>query len=729
MLSSRWYFGSVPPIPLGHAEANDISQVTEWLSASVPGNLRADLLAHHRVPDPHIGAQYLQSEWVDGCDWWYRTELSSTITAGQRVFLRFYGLDYLSAIFINGVEMVRHEGMFSRVTLEITEQLLSGDCNIAVRFWGNHALPQRDLSRKQQLWSRIAHRLQNSWTGVYPPRSATLKSQMGFGWDFAPSVRTIGIWDKVEYYVAGKTFIEDAHITLSAKGEGKVRLKLNTINTEDIITKLTIKNTRNTTHFAITADEVAAQHGIINRRFTLPEPQLWQPWDRGTPYLYTAQIEIDHSDSVEAHFGARSVSLEDWQFRINGQNEFMRGFNWVPADILPGTVAPADYAIFLQMAKDSGANMLRVWGGGLREKSTFYDLCDELGLMVWQEFPFACMFLGTYPCDTDFLNLVAQEVGEIVSQLDAHPSVVAWCGGNEFSPRRNRPLIKVMKHAIRENSLDNRPFLPASPSANDAHHWDVWHGKAPLSAYRHENAKFLSEFGLQALPHLNTLKKILPAPKKLWENALGDTEKLHRYLDLFITGTHTRNKNIEILIEASQRAQKVGLQTAIEHMRRRKRQTGGVIAWQFNEPAPAISWAIIDYFRRPKLAYRQMKNSFNPVMVSLDFEVGKNWQVGSIFFAEIWIVNDTLDAVTGNCRVWLDDEIVFDEMVSSPMDSAVKVANFSRQLVHKPHQLRIELKESDAIIAENIYPLDWHDAAKRDWWLWLRRRLAEWVLR
>lgn len=728
-LNSTWYFGSVPPVPFGHTKTNDIAQVEEWLSAGVPGNVRADLLAHQRIPDPHIGSQYLQSEWVDACDWWYRTELSLPITAEQRVFLRFYGLDYLSAIFVNGVEMMRHEGMFSRVTVEITEQISAGMCKIAVRLWGNHALPQRKLSPAQKLWQRIAQPLQNSWTGIYPPRSATLKTQMGFGWDFAPPVKTIGIWDKVALIVVGKTFIEDAHIAVFPNGEGTIRLKINNFDTENTVIKLTIKNTRESIRIPISPDEIIAQNGVIERRFEISSPNLWQPWDRGAPHLYTAQIEIPHSDNLQIRFGVRSVSLENWQFHINGNHEFMRGFNWVPADILPGTVTPADYAELLQMAKDSGANMIRVWGGGLREKSAFYDLCDEMGLMVWQEFPFACMFLGTYPRDTDFQHLVAREVSEIVRQLDAHPSVVVWCGGNEFSPRRNRRLIETITRTIRENSLDARPFLPASPSSKDAHHWDVWHGKAPFSAYRQEKALFLSEFGLQALPHINTLKKILPNPKELWENALGDTEKLHRYLDLFITNENTRDPTTGTFITASQRAQSIGLQIAIEQIRRRKTKTGGVVVWQLNEPIPAISWAVVDYFHRSKLAYEQLKDSFNPILVSLNFEVGKDWQPGDNLSAGVWGVNDTLNSVTGNCRIWLDGDVVFDEKVNVPPNLSMKIGYFSQELAHKAHQLRIELRNGETLIAQNKYALDWHDLEKRNWGAWFRRRIAEWVLR
>ena len=256
-------------------------------------------------------------------------------------------------------------------------------------------------------------------------------------------------------------------------------------------------------------------------------------------------------DEVTLRTGVRRVDLAGWQFSLNGQPEFMRGLNWVPADVFPGRLRPVEYARLLALARESGANLLRVWGGGLREKRAFYELCDELGLMVWQEFPFACLFLGAFPRDRAYLALVEQECGAMVRQLRHHPALILWCGGNEFSQRRNQPLLRILAALVRRDD-GTRPFIPTSPlttaSGTDSHNWRVWHGLAPLRAFQAESAHFLSEFGLQALPHRETLAAALPEPTRptTWPTHNADLRKLYHYAALEVSSRlETNNEPIE----------------------------------------------------------------------------------------------------------------------------------------------------------------------------------------
>jgi beta-mannosidase len=740
-----WQFGQVPRRSFHAPDVNDIDAVSAWFPATVPGNVRLDLLAQDIIPDPFWDEQYKAGDWVDEVDWWYRTTFKTELQPGERAFIRFHGLDYLSAVFANGQELARHEGMFSRLTVEVTDLVRNGSCALAVRLWGSSALPRRRLSVLQKAWNIIGQRLQGNWESVYPNRSAVLKTQMSFGWDFAPRVRTVGIWDEVEYIVTGDVFIEDCQVNVDPTGQGAVYLSLNRGQTDPLQISLTITPA----NFEGPEFRVPVSTFSSKLNFALPNPKLWQPWDRGFPHLYTLQVDIPGSSSLTKRFGIRSVELRDWQFWINGQNEFIRGLNWVPADVFPGRVTPADYAELLRLAKESGANMLRVWGGGLREKQAFYDRCDEQGMLIWQEFPFACMFLGAYPRDRRYRTLVEQEVADIVRQLDHHPSLVVWCGGNEFSPNRNKPLGQSIARSIQAVSRSPRPFLPASPEPGDAHNWRVWHGQAPFAAYQQEAARFLSEFGLQALPDRPTLEAMLPDPTTGWETHNGEAEKLRHYFELFLTETNGGQRpapslsdgsavnGLEDLIVASQRAQATGLQIAIEHMRRRKAQTGGVMVWQFNEPWPAISWAIVDYFRRPKLAYRLLKTWYNPILVCLEFTPGLNWQAGDVFEAVVWGVNDTLDVVggasqrdAGRWRVTLDGEIIFEqEAVSLPPNSAVRVGEISYPLKQKPEKISVVWQAEEGTIAHNSYDLTWRDGPPAGWRQKFRRWMAEWLLR
>lgn len=420
--------------------------------------------------------------------------------------------------------------------------------------------------------------------------------------------------------------------------------------------------------------------------------------------------------------GFRSLDVDGWQFRLNGRRLFIRGLNWVPADVFPGRLRRADYDRLLRPLPDQGVNLLRVWGGGLREKAAFYHLCDELGLLVWQEFPFACMFLGSYPRDPGFLSLVETECGDIVRQLRSHPSLALWCGGNEFSRRRNRPLLDTLA-AVVARLDETRPFVPTSPGPGDVHEWRVWHGLAPLHTCRRLTAAFVSEFGLQAPPHPDTLSACLPDPATGWDTHHADLPKLTHYAAPFLPACGD-------LASAARQAQAVGLQLAIETMRRRKGQAGGVCVWQYNEPWPAISWAIVDYFGRPKPAWTGLADWYNPVLVSLDFPPGRAWRPGDWFTADIWAINDTLHPLPDcRLRVEIDGVAVHVQPVDLPADSAVRVGRLEHRLRAAPRQVSLTLHRGDDLLARNRYPLDWSDSRRAPLLLRLRRALADWALK
>ncbi len=794
---ANWRFGQVPRRPFTSSDVYDLPAVTEWLPATVPGNVRTDLLALGRIPDPFFGEQYQQSLWVEDVDWWYRRLIEPPAAFGvaSRAFLIFEGIDYLSAIFVNGREMARHEGMFSRQIVEISEALRTDPAEIAVRLWGSSALPKRQLTWRQRAWQKIASPFYRSWVGIYPDRSASLKCQMSFGWDFAPPIRTMGIWDEVYGVVSGCIFIAEmsavsqvgsslsvesdqlsvisqksgaggrrsavggqrsasadltVHLTLDASQPHRVETTIN-------ITPANFEGTSfGPFRFSLDLPAGRSDHQL---RCHLPDAALWQPWDRGRPNLYHVRVRLIDSegqplDEVVVRTGFRAIELQKWQFSLNGRREFIRGLNWVPADSFPGRLRPEHYARLLNMARASGANLLRVWGGGLREKRTFYDLCDELGLLVWQEFPFACMFLGSYPADPADLALVEAECNAIVRQLRRHPSLALWGGGNEFSRSRNRPLLDTLAAVVQQHD-GSRPFRPVSPSfdhGGDAHNWSVWHGCQPIGAYQAETARFLSEFGLQALPHFDTLTAALPNPAEGWDTHHADLKKLSRYISLFNNPLLIPPKkfairhspfrandslhlqltidNLQLTIDNSQLAQATALQTAVEHMRRRKGQAGGVCLWQFNEPWPAISWAVVDYFSRPKLAYERLHMWYNPVLISLKFPAGRRWLAGDIFEAEIWAINDTVEELPEcELQISLDDNLIHLHRFDLPADSARCAGTLAHRLTVPPGQLSLTLRQGADIIARNSYDLAWHDLAHAPLSHRLRRWLADWVLR
>ncbi|HID62615.1 MAG TPA: hypothetical protein EYP49_07770, partial [Anaerolineae bacterium] len=557
-----WQFGRVPQKSIDCENANDYNQVAEWLPATVPGNVRADLLALGYISDPFYGLNNEDSQWVDEWDWWYRKALSLQLGEGERAFLVFEGIDYISAVYLNGVELGRHEGMFSRQVYEITHHLSgqSTESVATVRIRGSAALPRPRLTAWQRAWNRISGTLLPKFE-AFPDRIRTLKCQMGFGWDFAPRLRTMGLWDDVYLVVTRAVFIRDVFVQceiqgIRDKGRGtelarvKLRLELDADREQAARAQVTVrgKNFADELHFDF---DLALSKGpqVKEVELSIENPRLWQPWERGFPHLYEVKVDVYPtgssvpSDSLVTTFGLRTIELvpnddapsgaSPWTFVINGQPLFIRGANWVPVDALPGRARREDYAHLLSLAKEAGINMLRVWGGGLREKRAFYELCDELGLPVWQEFPFACVFFGHFPRHESFLSLARRECTAIVRQLRNHPSLVLWCGGNEFSPRRNRKLIETLKAVVAAND-GTRPFKEVSPGRGDSHNWRVWHGKYHVRHYRQDEAQFASEFGLSSVPDLASLQKFIPAehlwpPGEFWHYHHAELSKLRRY--------------------------------------------------------------------------------------------------------------------------------------------------------------------------------------------------------
>ena len=778
-----WQFGCVPQKSVDCEDANDCHQVAEWLPATVPGNVRTDLLALGRISDPFYGLNNEDSQWVDGWDWWYKKALSLRLGEGERAFLVFEGIDYISAVYLNGVELGRHEGMFSRQVYEITNlsrsqiapagfaiQQPGGGLQIrceqkdvvTVRIWGSAALPRPQLTAWQTAWSHIVSILLPK-SEAFPDRIGTLKCQMGFGWDFAPRLRTMGIWDDVYLLVTRAVFIRDVFVRSEIRGirdggQGaesarvQLRLELDVDREQAARARVTVRGKNFSTdelHFDF---DLALSQGpqVKELELVIENPRLWQPWERGFPHLYEANLSLlpDHSlaassvdcgprrakgnssspDSLATTFGLRTVELAPndgappdaplWTFVVNGQPLFIRGANWVPADALPGRVRREDYAQLLGLAKEAGINMLRVWGGGLREKRAFYDLCDELGLLVWQEFPFACVFFGHFPRHESFLSLARRECTAIVRQLRDHPSLVLWCGGNEYSPRRNRKLIEALR-AVVETNDGTRPFKDVSPGRGDSHNWRVWHGKAPVRQYRQgkalrqaqDEAQFASEFGLSAVPDLASLQKFIPPehlwpPGQFWQYHCAELVKLRRYAGPWLKGEPA---SLDQFIEATQKAQAFGLQVAIEHLRRRKYRASGTLFWQFNEPWPAICWSLVDYCRCPKLAYHKLQQIYNPVLISLNYPLIK-YAPGTVLKAEIWAINDLMRSFEG-CwlQILLDGKEIFSQAIDLPPDSCRLVGLIEHPLPDGGQHLTAELSYQDQVIAANGYDLQYHD--------------------
>lgn len=717
------------------ALARDYATVREWLPTAVPSEPRLALHALGRIPDPYVADQLEASRWVETGDWWYRRPLRGDLPHGRRAFLLFAGLDYLHAVCFNGTLLGQQPGMFAPRRYEVTG-LWRAENEVAVRCWGGTARPAYRRSFSQRL-ARLAGRALLAMD-LFPDRLAALACQMSYGWDFAPRLLTSGIWDDVWLETTGPARIVRLRLVpQGASGRTRLLLHLHAETTRPGRYELAITTqglpggAPSPTHEAALdlppglSDHVATLHW----RDALP----WQPWEHGPAMRYAVAValrqgSVEH-DCLMVRFGFRTIALDAagrrgdaLRLRVNGRPLWIRGVNWVPADALFHRLTKADFAALLDRAKAANVNLVRVWGGGLREKRAFYEHCDAAGLLVWQEFPLACAFGDHYARDPSLLATAAREAQGIVSYLQHHPSLVLWCGGNEFSPRQNRALVATFASAVARRD-GTRPFRLASPWGEDHHNWWVWHAGAPVRDYRRERGALLSEFGLQAAPSVASLRRFLPAaqlypPGRLWRYHHAQLDTLARY-----AGT-LAPRALHSFVLATQRAQAYGLQAAIEHLRRHRALTAGAIVWQLNEPWPAICWSIIDYYGVPKLAYYLLRRLYAPLLVALDFP-WRRYRPGERLRGTLWLVNDRPEPVEkATLTVRLGVAKLFQSPACAPADAAVPVGHLDAALPASG-VLRLVLAHGETILAENAYDLTYDDqhrvglgAALRHWLTW-----------
>jgi len=768
-LNGTWRLGRVPQQPLSF-RGDDRQAVVEWLPATVPGHVHADLMQAGKLPDLYVADHIKQASWVDEWDWWLEREvevelklkvkLKVKVEAGQqRVVICFDALDYIGAIWLNSSLLTVHEGAFSGCEVEITSYLAEEQADrsqkacFAVRLWGAAVWPTPEWRRWEHLMKPVTRFLLPGKASLRPfhPRLRLLRAPMQAGWDFAPALAALGLWEGVRVEVTGAVRIERVRVgawQVDPSGEAQ---------TDSLIlldalyaTSVTLNVTWRPNNFEGRGGEVTQERRVtagqneINLPLTIHEAKCWSPWEQGAPNLYelTITLLIDGSPSAihRQRVGIRTIEWDKMCLSVNDLPLFARGINWVPCDILLGTVPRTRYKQLLTMACERGVNFVRVWGGGGRERRDFYDICDELGLVVWQEFPFACAFLDHYPRASTFMRLVEQEVTAIVRQLRHHASIVLWGAGNEFSNLRNRSLIKQLARIVADE--DTRPFLPPSPGQHDRHNWHVWHGKGSLETYRLASTPFLSEFGLQALPNLASLKQFLPQqalwpPNEGWTLHHADIDKLQTYASTYDEHQIKQPpQSLPAFITASQQAQAQGMQLAIEQMRRRKEAgAGGVAIWQWNEPWPAISWALIDYYGQAKAAADGLRTWYHPLLLSLDFARSHPAKTHStskdaLFQATLWGINDLSDPLkNGEARLLQHNQLLWSTSFTLPAHSARQITTLTINLLDPIAPLRLELWQQDTLLTTNQYQLQHLGPIHSPRWLKWYRTLAEWVMR
>lgn len=710
----------------GEVIVPEIPTDLKWLPARVPGNVQLDLHANKKIPDPYFDTQISQSTWIEKKEWYYKKEFTLNLKLRQCAQLIFQGIDYIADLWINGHYAGRHTGMFSHWVINITQWAEKGKNTIVVRL-----APPKTYAKSRFKEPRM---------------------QMNYGWDIAPRCITAGIWDSVEvkvffriclvhnsFIIKFETEDKGEEGTIPIVVEGKVADPERLLDVQkSAIIKVEIKG-KNFQSEPLNLDLEVDRQGGFTIRALIENPKYWTSWDRGTPNLYTARmtliLENRECDREETTFGIREITLNlntswqekdlPWTYSINGVPTYIRGANWVPADMFPGKVTRDTYAKYLTRAKELGINMLRVWGGGLREKSAFYEIANELGIMIWQEFPVACVTFPFLPKTTHFLKVLGQEAISIVETLRNHPCLIQWCGGNEVSVEDNPHVFRMLKQIVEEYD-GTRSWLDVSPmeGQGERHNYEVWHGYAPYSAYFDDDNAFVSEFGMCAFPVIESLKEFLPA--KALKEIFSRNLRFHNPQMIPLYGFTTRHKRyalpylthlpptLEEFTIASQKNQARALQTAIEHYRCSRPENSGCMFWQLDESWPGIGFGPIDYYFREKLAYATIKRSFQPLLIASKTLLLRPVRLGKEIPLDLTIVNDwnrsfqnvTIAARIGTHELLKHTGITIPEnvIIRNPPESVKIPAGSPRD------HLVIEIwGEKGELLASNDYDLAYRD--------------------
>lgn len=645
------------------------SKLLNWNKAKIPGTVHLDLLENGLIQDPFFETNELKLQWIDKVDWLYRKKfyIDFDFKNFNSIKLVFDGIDAVGEIKLNSKHIASVNNMFVQYTFEISDLLKKGENEIEILLRSPTFAGKELEKRYGEIFAElVSHR-------VY-----LRKAQYSFGWDWGPTLTTSGIWkpvylDLIKYAKIKNVWFKTLSIS-NSKAEISTEIELEKFTDDDIELKLEIyfKSRK------IYEKNFIQKKGdrVRTHKFEIYSPFLWFPNGYGDPNLYDAVITISKDgeviDRVDKKFGIRIIRLiqenddegESFIFEINGEKIFCKGANWIPADSFLPRVEKKDYDKLLNMAKSANLNMLRVWGGGVYEDDYFYEKCDELGIMIWQDFMFAC---ASYPEYDEFIENVKNEAIQVVKRLRNHPSIVIWCGNNEnewiWKDKTGRdpdemPGAKIFRDILKEicNQYDGtRPYWRTSPwgkgypnSETDGNHhqWKVWSGWLDYKNYENVKARFITEFGFQAPPHPETLSEVLkPENKNFNSFSLQHHNKQEDgipRLFRFLSAHHKITADFEDLIYQMQLTQAEAIKFAVESWRLRKFKTAGTIFWQWNDCWNAISWSAIDYRKRPKALYYFAKRFFNPILLVIKKFDGK---------IRVLVVNDLPRPIYGTLTI------------------------------------------------------------------------------
>ncbi|MFB0517468.1 MAG: glycoside hydrolase family 2 protein [Candidatus Neomarinimicrobiota bacterium] len=670
----------------------------KWQPAEVPGCVHTDLLAAGLIDDPFYRDNEKKLQWIERTDWEYQTTFSLQPEMSERnnVELVFRGLDTYADVYLNGEQVLRADNMFREWRIDCKEQLQPEANILRIHFRS----PVNEVLPKMEAMDYILPAGNDAGPKTSPH---TRKAPYHFGWDWGPRFVTCGIWQPVFLEAWNAARIADVNFVTEQLDEDAalIRAKAEVIADDSLRAVLSIFDQDSNALMASRTVELSAGQNLVMLEFRIDDPVLWWPNGLGNQRLYSFRTRLDAGgdrvDEAVTRSGLRTVELrqnpdewgESYEFVVNGVPVFAKGGNWIPADNFLNRVTAERYRHLLHSCKDANMNMLRVWGGGIYENDVFYDLCDELGILVWQDFMFAC---SMYPADPGFLENVEQEAIYQVKRLRNHPSLALWCGNNEIETgwynwgwKEQYPgsvgqdyakIFHQLLPTVCQRYDPTRKYWPSSPSSGgkanadaqevgDVHYWGVWHAAAPFESYRQQFPRFLSEYGFQSFPEMKTvLSFALPEDLDLESPVMSAHQKHPRgnalILEYLLRG-YPWPKDFAAFLYLSQVLQAEGIKIGTEHYRRLMPRCMGTLYWQINDCWPVASWSSIDYYGRWKAEHYYARRFYDDILVSPSEDGGT---------VQIYIVSDRTTEISGNLQVRLID---FDGRTIKEWNKAVRI--------------------------------------------------------
>ena len=697
-----------------------------WKPASIPGTVQTDLLNLGEIPHPFIGTNEDSIQWISKKNWSYKTPVSVTeeTLLKSKHFLRFEGLDTYADIYLNDQFLLKTNNAFRSWEVDVSDVLkLENELKII--------LNSTDSIEKTEA-EKLDYKLPES------PRVFTRKPQYQYGWDWGPTVKTMGItkdialvsYDKIRFK---SVFLKTNSIS-EAKAEISAELIIHTQVQEEVIVQITNNDTQEIFESIITVIPEKQEYKVP---FSIKNPKLWWTHNLGNPYLYNIDVELLNKGIQKTSFtkklGIRSIELvtdkdsigESFYFKLNNKPVYMKGANYIPQNVFLPEVDQGNYLKLINDVVDSNMNMLRVWGGGVYEDNFFYQLCDAKGILVWQDFMFAC---AMYPGDEFFLENVKQEAIENIKSLRQHPSIALWCGNNEISEGWHRwgwkdgktkaqqqkiwkgydAVFNQILPQVVESLHSSVAYWESSPKfgrgdkrylfEGDAHDWWVWHDGYPFEHFEEKAPRFMSEFGFQSFPSYEAIQYFSEEDSiDINHPSFNNHQKHTRGFSLikeYMELDFPVPVNGDDYVYMSQVLQAYGMTKGIYAHRRAKPYNMGTLYWQLNDCWPAVSWSSIDGLGNWKALQYQAKKAFENVIISTT-QTEKN--------VAIYIVNDTFSEVKNTLVIYhldFDGNPFYKEEIAfnSPINSSEIAFNYdisNREFVKENSFLKLTYGDAE----------------------------------